>query len=382
MTCSKSIYSHIHLAGFPKRRGRKGLIRYPCTPRVVARLRNEGESIDAFNIDMILEDQIDAGMFAKGIISLDCSDLPGGLWAHQKTTITWGRKIHRGLVWAPMGHGKTLIGATMAAGRKALILCPKYVIPIWQAALPGASIKDPEADIFICSYERIWRKGLSSKILSQTWDVVIADEVQRLKGHSSKQSKFASKIEAQDRIGLSGIPYPNSPLDYFGIWRFIDPGILGLNWTNFEDRYAVKVKEHIIVQYKNIDELKAKTDPYTCKIKDVDLDLPPLTKTIIPVTLSAWAMRLYKPFAKSFVMELKNGTMTAGNALVKTLKCQMFTSGIAKTDEGKEIEIDKTKQKALEELLDESRDQKVVIFGRFCHDMVTAKRACKATGRR
>ena len=366
------IYSNHYLSGFPKRATKKGY-KYPYTPQVARRLIERYDWHAPEDLAEIIAHQDEAMTFQeRGFKSWDFIGLPSDLWQHQAKAIIFGRLIWRGLIWAPMGSGKTRIGAELAKGKKALVLCPKYVIPIWQKEAPYATVYN---------YERFWRPSIWKDLTKQKFDIIIADEIQKLKSHNSKQSKYAAMIEAPRRIGLSGTPYPNSILDYFGIWRFLDPGIFGINWTDFLDRYTVRVKEHIIVKYKNVDELVEKTAPYTFVIYEPNLDLPPITKTIIPVSLPRRVMKAYKSMEKDFIIKLKNDAITAGNALVKALRLQMLTSGIEYTDSGRRIIMHTQKERALEELLDASRNQRVVVFGRFKYDMKVAETAALYTGR-
>ena len=42
------------------------------------------------------------------------------------------------------------------------------------------------------------------------------------------------------RIGLSGTPFPESPLDAYGVCRFLDPTLFPSSYGAFERHYAIK----------------------------------------------------------------------------------------------------------------------------------------------
>jgi len=72
-------------------------------------------------------------------------------------------------------------------------------------------------------------------------DGILNHNCQKLKSAGSKVSMFfkALRPKTKKRIGLSGTPTPNSPLDIYGIYRFLDPDIFGTSYQRFQMKYAL-----------------------------------------------------------------------------------------------------------------------------------------------
>ena len=377
----------------------EGTYTYKQTPATLEYLRSVDPHLKPTPVmkplDKMLKERDESYLFAQGKLSLPVPDGIdfSGLWDHQKAAITWATHIYAGLLWAPMGSGKTRIGAKLCNPFKTLIVCPKYVIPIWVRELYYQGFneiyvkKESLQGITVANYESIWRGTFGKWVVCQDWEVIILDECQKIKGHGSKVSKFCAKLKAKRKIAMSGTPISNGPLDFFGIARFLDTGIFGMNYGYFEDQYAQhvnnsKVKYKFVVGYKNLPDLKARINPYIYKIPEGLLDLPELQKIVVPVRLPKYAQKLYNTFNRDFVVALGDSKVRASNILVKLLKLQLFTSGIAKDVNGKEQVVNSEKANALKEFLEESRNEKVVVVGRFRHDLDVACATCAMIGRK
>ena len=193
------------------------------------------------------------------------------------------------------------------------------------------------------NYESAWREPLGTILMKQNWDLVVYDEVHRLKTHDGKASQWAARLSgrAARRLGLSGTPMPNSPLDLFGQFRAIDRRLFGNSYHQFRNRYAVLEETNIpvrprrrrpnqrqqppktqqmvtrIVDYQNQDELHNKFYSLAFHVSAAEtLDLPPILATQTVVALSRKGARVYTQMEKDFVADLENGQIaTADNAL-------------------------------------------------------------------
>jgi SNF2 family DNA or RNA helicase len=346
-------------------------------------------------------------------------------WRHQLGAIHFLEWAHAdlgaGLLDMGMGTGKTRVVleylSRLPHGKRgALVVAPKSVVPAWQE----------QAERFVSSRLRVVgiRRGkvetrcrmaveaiandavavigwaalqvmqpAERKLLRAALDgrTVIADEVHFAKGASSKRSQALSDISelAAMRIGASGTPLAHSPLDAYGVFRFLDPGVFGTSKWRFEDRYANKVqlggtKVKVTRGYKNLDILAQRMSPYTYTVGREVLDLPLETDTDSMVDLPPSALRIYVQMKKQCIAELQSGTLMAANALSKLLRLQQITSGVlprADDKEGFEI-IHTEKQTALEELFESSDGHEPwVAFGQFRHDAVQTRAAAEAVGR-
>ena len=104
------------------------------------------------------------------------------------------------------------------------------------------------------------------------------------------------------------------------------------------------------------------------------------------LTPSAW--KAYSSLETEFYTDVKDGTVTVSNALVKLLRMQQVTSGHVGLDESdgagkrKVTRIDDSKEKLLADVLEDLKpDEPVVIFCRFTDDLQRVHEVAKKLGR-
>lgn len=152
--------------------------------------------------------------------------------------------------------------------QKTLIVCPKSVVAVWpgefgkhggakvnivplcegsiakrtkQAAQAvGLANARHEKIVLIINYEAVWQGAFAVWVLTVDWDMVVADEIHRIKSAGGKASRFMAKLGARAtrRVGLTGTPMPHSPMDVYGQYRFLDPGIYGTSFVRFKHQFG------------------------------------------------------------------------------------------------------------------------------------------------
>lgn len=306
-----------------------------------------------------------------------------------------------------MGCGKTLTAiATMGAAyqmgaiKKVLIVAPTSVCSVWPkefdeyadfkynvAVLLGekqkrmATLRSLDAFPFkalrvaVINYESTWRDGLFEALQEWAPDMVIADESQRIKEPSAKQSKAMHRLGdiAKYKLILSGTPIQNNAIDLFSQYRFLDPTVFGTNFYAFRNRYAIMggFDRKQIVGYKDLDKLIQKEHSIAYRVtKDEALDLPEQTFLTQYVSLEGKAKNLYDRIKRDSFAELENGgQITAPTVLTKLLRLQQFTGGFIQADDGARPEfVFKDKIEALGDILDDyviGAGKKLVVFCRF-----------------
>lgn len=229
-------------------------------------------------------------------------------------------------------------------------------------------------------------------------DIVVVDELHRLKTHSSNVSSAFKKIGKAtfQRIGLTGTVAPHSPLDFFGQWQFVKPQTFGDKWMDFRYYYAIyggwEGKQVIGFYTDRLKEMKRKIrqDAYIVKKREA-LDLPPVSDIVVPVSLTT-ELPYYLEMGKELMIELPSGKQSISrNTLTKMLRLRQITGGVvgykelAVDSEGQPIldshgiqrEISKTEDignSKLKVLLDKvetiySAGEKQVIFAHFRRDV-------------
>jgi SNF2 family DNA or RNA helicase len=176
------------------------------------------------------------------------------------------------------------------------------------------------------------------------------------------------------RLALTGTPITKSPLDVWGQFNFINPGVFSMRWTHFKNHFGIwgGFGGFQIRGYKNLPELINKVRGNTFRIKKSQaLDLPDKVFLPVPVTLSPKAWKLYEEMRERMIIEIEESEATAAIVLVKLLRLSQITSGFVKDVEGRIRVFDDSKLTACLDLLEDmlAEDQKVVIFARFRADI-------------
>lgn len=300
-----------------------------------------------------------------------------------------------------MGTGKSLTAVAVAARRwqrgeikKLLIVAPTSVLPVWPkefeactipyicAVLEGSMQERRETLqqldniqdrllVAVINYEATWR--ILDDLLAWKPDMVIADESQRIKTPSAKQSKALHKLGkvAKYKLILTGTPVQNQPLDFFSQYKFLDESIFGSSFYAFRNRYAIMggYGGHQVVGYQNLDELIRKAHSIAFRVtKEEALDLPEQIDQYQYCELEPEAARIYNEVKKQSYAELKNEQeITVRNVLTRLLRLQQITGGFVNTDAGIQQHVSSAKLNLLKELLADITDagKKVVIFARF-----------------
>ncbi len=327
------------------------------------------------------------------------------LWGHQALAYNTVRKLPAAMLNMGMGTGKSATAIALMANRGAkrvLIVCPKSVINVWRGQLEkhcpvdfmftalnkGNSKKNAELlklallyrsgmAVVCVNYESVWRKELLAGIMEVDWDVVVADESQKIGAHNSVQSKTMAKIgeKAKSRLALTGTAMHNSPLDIFGQYRFLDSGMFGTSHHWFKNRYAVlrsMGQFDIVVGIKNEEEMARRMELITYYADRSVLDLPELQHIPVELELSEESQKIYDQIENEAAVMVQDGLVTASNALVQTLRLQQVTGGFVMTEDGRTIDTGREKIEALEDIVT-GLDGPCVVFCKFTHDVMQVR---------
>lgn len=304
------------------------------------------------------------------------------LFAHQRKALNYLRLNDSFMLTMEQGCGKTLpslvrIIELIKAGevKQGLICCPKSVIGSWERDIELFSPADQKLlfnTLDIINYDMVWRSPKYKK----DYDLILCDEAHNITNRTSKRAKFLLKasVKARFRYLLTGTPINNGRLeDSYALVCFLDPYLVGGNiysniwkihtggkgsyydWCN---RYAELDQYYKPYKYKHINEVQLVLKSYSYCVKKIDcLDLPEKLPDEIRL-LELAEPKLYKQLAKDgAVLELD---LLADNPLVKLGYLRQLVSGHLN---GASYSTSKTK--ALEELLQELGDKKLVIFAEF-----------------
>lgn len=329
------------------------------------------------------------------------------LHEYQEYAKTWiVEHSHCGLL-LDMGLGKTL--TTLAAideienifceGNKILIIAPKKVADeTWSAEIEkwgfestyskvlGSTKKrlealEKEADIYIINRENVvWLVEYYKTKWPFTF--VVIDELSSFKSSKSKRFRALRKVRPKIKrfVGLTGTPAPNSLIDLWPQIYLMDGGErLETSQTRFKDRYFRPDKQNGPIVYSWAlrpnaeEEIYQKIDDICISMKAKDfLNLPPRTDNIVTIKLSD--MRAYKQFEKDLVLELEDQEVTASNSAVLANKLLQMSNGAIYDDEKNVITIHDDKLEALEDIVEDSQGQPILVFYQYKHDLERLKK--------
>lgn len=350
-------------------------------------------------------------------------------WRHQYEAFKFAYDKPAIMLALDMGCGKSKVAIDLISNKeykKVLIACPKTVIPTWveqfeehgyigrrpipltgssenkAGQLQWAMMESEVAIIF--NYESVISRTktvnkakieipnpLGDKIMELAKagriDCVILDESHRIKGDTSKTSWFFKRLarHVKARMCLTGTPFHHSPLDIYGQYRFLDSKIYPPFYRTFKHRYSltdpgVKGGKLEII---NKDDLMKKFYSIAFRVKATDvLDLPEEIHEKRTFELGSATDIVYRAVEKKFRAVLADGEINVANALVWFLRLQQITAGFTKLDDDDvETEIGEDKKKALSDTLhDIPKDEPVVVFSRFTHDIDAVKEVADKLG--
>ncbi|GAG66883.1 unnamed protein product, partial [marine sediment metagenome] len=353
--------------------------------------------------------------------------LKTSLYDFQKVEVKFLIVRGSGFTFSEMGCGKSIVSLAVAliqrkGFQKSLIICPASVKSSWgneiekhtynekYLILEGNAKERPKilekffSDLtitfLILNYELLRQDVLFLE--GYTYSTIIADEVIRFKHQKTQTSKALKRLKSQYRIGLSGYPVDNSPLDIYNPVDWACPGYLGSQWA-FEDLYTQKVPMKVkdkkkdkdkkvtdkkdskkkrefrefkmIVGFRNLAHLKKKLDPlYIRHLKSEVLDLPPQVFQVREIKLKGKTLEEYTRMRDEMRvriqrMDNQEVEVKAHSVLIQLLRLSQLTDSFLTDESLKHPEWfgDCEKIKELDSIIEEvtASSSKVVIWSRW-----------------
>jgi SNF2 family DNA or RNA helicase len=350
-------------------------------------------------------------------------------WPHQIKAFNFLKRINQGALFAAMGCGKSKIVVDLIQNlslERVLIIAPKRAIEVWpkQFKIHGLSrrglaivpLRDPmtmteradwlemtprvrgKCTVFVTNYAALVPGSekrpnhFAERLRKEDFDLVVMDESHHIKAPGGRTSKFAAVLSgrAKRRLCLTGTPMPNSPIDIYGQYRFLDPGVFG-SFREFQERFVVyggfQMRE--VLGFKDEEELARRYGQIAFEVSKDVLDLPPVVENEVPVRLDRTSMRAHAELDNEMALEFGRGeTVTVSNILTKIIRQQQITSGylpvVVTSDEDGAEPVEKIQQmnsakfEALREILGSVRaEEPVVVFYKFNYDLMQIKAAAE-----
>lgn len=248
-------------------------------------------------------------------------------------------------------------------------------------------------------------RDLCTTFLSRRRAMIAIDESPVIKNGSAERTKAVINMGglAPYRRIASGLVAPNSPMDLYSQFEFLDWKILGQrSFYGFQARYAVTKKmalggtilkdargqflrddkgepmrvdtpgnrvrtANVIVGYKNQEDLRERIEHHSFRVtKEECLDLPP--KIYMPpraVEMTDEQRRIYKELKNVATAELGvGGYVSVQSALTMMLRLQQVLCGHVMDDEGHIKPVSSNRIRALMEIVDQ-HPRKGIIWTNF-----------------
>lgn len=339
------------------------------------------------------------------------------LWEHQQLALDFVRdRDYKAILSLAMGLGKTAIAITAMREHDQhfyLVLAPKATLGHWESEIekwwPNATVitrrRNEKVDKFkqrlaaakfggpqviVMNYEWFRLRQVSEVVSACCLDGVVFDESHRLADRKSLQSRRAKALA--DNIGglrlcLSGTVFSHSPLSVWHQARLIDKDLFGMYYP-FEHRYANHytipgVQAKLIRSYKNLDQLASEFRKIAFVASSEEWQ-PELLEPIFinaPFKLSQEGRETYNSMARDMFAQVGLGLIAADNALVKALRLQELTSGVARLNDAVAF-IHEDRVKVLKELIESiPEDRPVVVFYQYDPERRQIQRAAAELGR-
>jgi len=337
-------------------------------------------------------------------------ELKRKLWDHQRVAFEKFKVSPEAALFFEVGTGKTLTAIAMMLEwyrrhnriMRTLVICPIVVCENWRRELNEAcddlpidvlvGTKQKRLDIMsrydkkrhgilITNYEALGISDVFTKILNWNPELIICDESSKVKNHKAVRTKRTQTLSegAKVKYILTGTPVLNTPMDLFAQFLVLDGGAtFGKNFLVFRARYFYD-KNSGMPPHRHFPKWEPRPginqefgrliSAKSMRVKKSEcLDLPPLVRQRINVTMDPGQSRAYDSMKKDFIAFLGERACSAQLAITKGLRLQQIVSGYVQLDGQAEPTYFKSNPRlvALTDLLESILpDHKVIVWASF-----------------
>lgn len=230
------------------------------------------------------------------------------LYPYQIEGIRFAFDAGRVLIADEMGLGKTVQAIGTAELMKeqnmvssVLIVCPTSLKYQWKKEIErftGSTVTVIEGahthrrDLYLDAsfYKIVSYHTLANdiKVLGTlSFDLLVMDEVQRLKNWNTQIAQAARRIEADYCVVLSGTPLENKLEELYSVMQFVDQYALG-PYYEFVDRHIITSPSGKVTGYRDLNEIGNILKPYMLRRRrrDVALQLPERSDKVLFVPMT------------------------------------------------------------------------------------------------
>lgn len=307
-------------------------------------------------------------------------------YQHQKKAITLATMFGSYALFLEPGLGKSLIAIKLIEYWKvpAMIVAPLSTLEsVWvneikkwsnlSAVILWHNLKEfgNGYDIYIINYAHLKMLAKEGRIEDKIKCLII-DESAVLKSAKSDITKtiLQYKDKIPYRLCLTGVPAPNSLLEYWGQMTYVNSALLGDNFYCYRNTFffSCGYGGYIYKPMKGAQEAimdNVSKQAFSLKKEDA-LDLPEQVYETRFVYMDEIQQKAYDTMEKENILEFKDSITLAANELSKICKLREITGGFVINTSGLPVKISDTKINALKELLEEiPADRQVIIWVQY-----------------
>lgn len=332
------------------------------------------------------------------------SSLNATLRDYQEDGFRWMmRLIHWGAgacLADDMGLGKTVqtIACLLAHAQEGaqMVVAPASVVGNWQrevnrfapslrvVMLNELALADRETniqslgagDLLILTYGLLVSE--SEVLTAREWTTVCLDEAHTIKNRDTKSSAAAMRLQATNRIILTGTPIQNHLGELWNLMQFINPGLLG-SYDHFSNRFINPIDagaEEPRLQLRRL------ISPFLLRRtkQEVARELPDKVEIQVPVSLNADEMAIYEVIRRQAKQELEQSSTLSVNALSMITKLREAACSAALVEKkwkGTSSKLEAMLDK-LQQMLEEGN--RVLIFSQFTSFLDMAQEVISEAG--
>lgn len=246
-----------------------------------------------------------------------------------------------------------------------LVLCPHTMLYVWESEiydwddncevcvvegsyqekkkklLEGFEAGNPKRKYIITNWETLSQKK-QLPLANLPWDVVIGDEIHKIKNRNAKMSKALKQItnvgkKKIRKYGLSGTPYINSADELWSILNWLDPVRWSSYWQ-FVNKYMIVHDTPFGKQYKNLKndgiELQQDIRPWYLRRRKVEVlkELPPKQYQHIWTDISKTQYDMYMTMKHDFIAEFGDTYVDAATQLAQHIRFRQLVVSPAVLD--------------------------------------------------
>ena len=319
---------------------------------------------------------------------------------HQRTTAEFLSINQRAFCFNEAGTGKTSSAIwaadylmTIGKVKRVLIICPLSIMysawqgDIFNTAMHRSSavahgpapkrekIVNGEYEFVIINYEGL---GIVlNALICGNFDLIIVDEANAYKSITTSRWKTLAKVvKPQTRMWMmTGTPAAQSPLDAFGLAKFICPNRVPKYTTAWRDKVMFQKTRFKWLPKSNAkDEVFKALQPAIRFSKDECLDLPDVMYQTRDVPLTPQVQKYYKVLKEEMLIHAAGEMISSVNAAAALNKLLQLSGGAVYTDKHEVVEFDiSPRLSALDEVLEET-ENKVIIFVPYRHTIEVVSR--------